>query len=276
MKNPVLSPTVAANYGSFIRAAYSMFKPGVVNPPPSNDFPTGYKLIATIQMSDFFGECITREFYGFVAYSETDDEVVIAVRGTDSLTEWWDDFHVSLVPFTLVANGGLVAEGFFDIYKTFGLMRPGAPKTKSVASTSFAQDLLNILEQHTKISNVAQSSFVITGHSLGGALVTLMTVEVAAQSGVKPTVYTFASPRVGNPQFVQLFNSCTSQSWRIYNQYDIVPTLPPKFLGYQSVKVEYELIPTGVRPTLGCEHELTTYLFLLDPTNYHLPLSCQY
>ena len=60
--------------------------------------PVGYTLVRTIQMSDFFGPQQTRAFYGFVAVGGDPKTAVVAIRGTATNTEWWDDLHWDLVP----------------------------------------------------------------------------------------------------------------------------------------------------------------------------------
>jgi hypothetical protein len=65
---------------------------------------------------------------------------VVALPGTASRVEWWDDLHWNLVPFAAVSNGGKVAEGFVDIYDTFGTTVP-AGQASSRATTSFAADI---------------------------------------------------------------------------------------------------------------------------------------
>ena len=88
--------------------------------------PAGYALVRTIQMTDFFGPVQTRVFYGFVAVGGDPKTAVVALRGTASNTEWWDDLHWDLVPFTQVQGGGKVAQGFYDIYNTLGTMTRGS------------------------------------------------------------------------------------------------------------------------------------------------------
>jgi triacylglycerol lipase len=88
--------------------------------------PAGYTLVRTIQMTDFFGPVQTRVFYGFVAVGGDPRTAVVALRGTASNTEWWDDLHWDLVPFTQVQGGGKVAQGFYDIYNTLGTMTRGS------------------------------------------------------------------------------------------------------------------------------------------------------
>jgi hypothetical protein len=75
----------------------------------------------------------------------------------------------------------------------------------------------------------------VTGHSLGGALCTLLAADLGA-SGRKCTVtaYNFGSPRVGNRAFVAMYNDLVPDSIRVVNGDDLVPTLPA-LLGYRHV-----------------------------------------
>ena len=91
--------------------------------------PAGYTLVRTIQMTDFLGPERSRVFYGYVAVGGDPTTAVVVVRGTDTTTEWWDDLHWEMVPFTQVPNGGKVAQGFYDIYATIGTMTPGQEHT---------------------------------------------------------------------------------------------------------------------------------------------------
>lgn len=75
-----------------------------------------------------------------------------------------------------------------------------------------------------------------TGHSLGGALATLLALELSttqlAKSGViSVTMYNFGSPRVGNKRFAEVYNERVKDSWRVVNHRDIIPTVP-RLMGY--------------------------------------------
>src|SRR6516162_2239305 len=127
MPTDTMDPATAVTYGPFIQAAEAQYSsnPGQVNAGTIANLPAGYTLVRTIQMSDFLGPTQSRVFYGFVAVGGDPVTAVVALRGTASRTEWWDDMHWKLVPFTSVSDGGQVAEGFFDVYRTFGTMTPG-------------------------------------------------------------------------------------------------------------------------------------------------------
>src|SRR6516164_1934962 len=122
-----MNPATAVTWGPFIQAAFDQFAsaPGQVNPAAITNMPAGYTLVRTIQMTDSFGPVHSRVFYGFVAVGGAPQTAVVALRGTATTTEWWNDFQWDLVPFTQVPNGGKVAHGFDDIYRTFGTMTPG-------------------------------------------------------------------------------------------------------------------------------------------------------
>lgn len=114
----------------------------------------------------------------------------------------------------------------------------------------------------------------ICGHSLGGALATLLALDLAATAADpanpeyaefrNPTVYTYGSPRTGDSAFANKFNQEVTDSNRIENRLDIVPHLPPPWLNYEHVNTPYELTPVQVNYGLYCEHSITTYLYLLS------------
>ena len=133
-----MSPATAVSWGPFIQAAYDQFAAGPQQPNPAaiTNMPAGFTLVRTIQMTDFLGPAHQREFYGFVAVGGNPQTAVVALRGTATATEWWDDLHWDLAPFAQVANGGSVAQGFLDIYNTFGTMTPGQQQPSTAARAS--------------------------------------------------------------------------------------------------------------------------------------------
>ena len=114
----------------------------------------------------------------------------------------------------------------------------------------------------------AGTSVEITGHSLGAALATLYTMENARTNNItNPALCTFASPAVGDADFVSAFNALGLTSWRIVNQPDIVPKLPPASLGFAHVNTLQQYSSVGkVKSSATCWHALATYLSLIDPT----------
>ena len=113
---------------------------------------------------------------------------------------------------------------------------------------------------------------MVTGHSLGSALATRFVMENDANKKFDVTTCcTFASPRVGNKQFVTSFNRLPMASWRIVNSWDLVPRLPlriPFLFDYRHVLAAYRFSSwSTVRCSVVCWHDLGTHLHWLDPSS---------
>lgn len=116
----------------------------------------------------------------------------------------------------------------------------------------------------------------LTGHSLGGALATVMAarimkdMEAGADYNFKG-VYTFGSPRVGNTDFQDKFEDTAEDIGlkviRFRNEKDVVTTVP-KFLWYRHVGtvtyLEEDLLDYDDDPSFnftlsGADHSITGY-----------------
>jgi len=94
-----------------------------------------------------------------------------------------------------------------------------------------------------------------TGHSLGGALTILAASRISLQPNAPDiVVYTFGSPRNGGEKFFDDYDPRLGNStFRLIHGTDIVPTVPPTFLGGylhvgQAVQCPREGVFDGVRP----------------------------
>jgi hypothetical protein len=272
-----MNPAEAVTWGSFVQAAYDQYAsdPGQANPAAIKNMPAGYTLVRTIQMTDFLGPVRSRVFYGFVAAGGDPRTAVVALRGTVGAAEWWDDLHWDLVPFTQVSDGGKVARGFLDIYGTYGTMPPGQPQDAG-ASATFAADVAEAAASGLGPGLDPTLPAVVCGHSLGGALATLLVADLAANTPLKPQAWTFASPRVGDAAFAGRYGGLSTVSWRIYNQADIIPYFPVDAAGsYQPVTAGYAINSLGkAKWSLRCAHALSTYLHVLSPATVPLNPAC--
>jgi hypothetical protein len=283
-------PKLAVKYGLFVEAAYQMqtAAPNVPNPPPAA-IPSGYKFLAWVQMRDFVFASGDWAFYGFIAQNiPTPNEFVLAIRGTSSPEEWWDD--LTSAALTAWPGPGLVGYGFHRIYETLRIVE--ASQGQAIAATSlaageahgsFAEQVAATLDRHApqpaqgeqgaQLAAPPAKSLIVTGHSLGSTLATLYAMENAskrAQSSATafPNVtdlYTFASPRVGDGTFAEAFDKLPISSWRIVNELDIVPKLPPPIL-FTHVEPDHVVNSANLTQwTPGCWHAMATYLHLLNP-----------
>jgi hypothetical protein len=73
----------------------------------------------------------------------------------------------------------------------------------------------------------------LCGHSLGGALATLCAFDCRVMLHIpegRVSLFTFGSPRVGNPSFSRRFAAVGIDSWRICNHSDIIANNPVRLL----------------------------------------------
>jgi hypothetical protein len=86
----------------------------------------------------------------------------------------------------------------------------------------------------------------LTGHSLGGAIALVASAEYSGgdQLGERiAAVYTFGAPRVGEKSFAQ---NVKAPHYRVVNAGDIVPLVPPNFIGGYRHSVEPRLLRRNV------------------------------
>ena len=147
---------------------------------------------------------------GFVVAG--DDIIVVAFRGTHDDLDWRTNVNSHWV----VLQGGVrVHTGFFQAYWP-------------IRDTLFAT-----VQRYLRTK---PRPVYVTGHSLGGALATMATAELAnhEDAAVRDAIsacYTFGAPRVGDRTFDQYVKV---PLYRVTNGIDVVPVLPPFFLGYRT------------------------------------------
>lgn len=204
---------------AMIYQAYQLFE------ADSLVLPEGYALRYTIAALSGV-ETPKPEVFGFVA--ESHDKIIVTFRGTRTFEDNESDQDLFQIPYPFARNAGKTHRGFTCIYQS---ARSG------------------LLDELHKLSP-AKKLFV-AGHSLGGALAVLAALDLAVNTRFKNLfVYTYGSPRVGDPVFASTFNYMVKNSIRIANVHDIIPTLPeqaylPPFtkkgLYYRHVNTKYPL-----------------------------------
>lgn len=102
------------------------------------------------------------------------------------------------------------------------------------------------------------------GHSLGGAIASLVAEYVQASTSLRPYIYTFGAPRVGLSPFAHYLTQEVTphRIFRVYHRTDIVPCVPfwpfvhaPSFM---AETYDYFLPSPGVVPS-GTWHRMTRY-----------------
>ena len=247
--------TTAIRYAKLVKIAEAV--------EPTNDYAAadkqaiaalGYTYQQTIYGNDWSSNdevsADTTVSYGFLATSST-GELVAVLRGTDTTLEWIDDALFAFVSNPIKHSSGYTEQGFTKIYKS---LRTGP--------SASAATVVNAIASKASLGSIA--SVTVTGHSLGGALSELLTLDVAHNTTItKPVVYSFASPRVGTAGCKDDYNETVTTSYRVYNSADIVPDVPT--WPYYQVNTAFPLFPDSskVSTSIACSHHLTTYLWLM-------------
>lgn len=177
---------------------------------------------------------------GFVASDS--NNVLVTFRGSQELGDWLSNLKV--VRTENPPNYGKVHLGF---YQGFDCVR---------------EELIDsLLEVGAK-----QKKIWVTGHSLGGAIATVMAAEFIDQY-LFDGVYTFGQPRVVNRKARSIYSpKYDGKFFRVVNDDDVVPRLPPLLKHVGSIlwidnDGSLKEAPKGVRSDDFGPAEFTEYEF---------------
>jgi hypothetical protein len=257
----------AIEFAQLVNAAYGILPNNLANAAGTTSIAggTSYTVVTSIYANDLATDMNPARgnqlvSIGLIFQADGAGDVVIAFRGTEGIDEWVHDAEFLLVQCPFLAGAGQTEDGFTAMYNSLATaVAPGSPSLASALATlPFPQPV---------------SSLTICGHSMGGPLATLLALDLAANTSFNdPTVYTYASPRPGDPLFASTYNQVVKNSFRIANRLDLVPKLPLPPL-YDHVLDLSELNPMHLLPlppkilvksTLTCEHVLNSYLYLMS------------
>lgn len=155
---------------------------------------------------------------GFIAVDHTNELIVLAFRGSSDLSNWIADLDIPLTSVDF-CSGCEVHSGFWANWQT----------VQSMIESEIAS-ALGIYPGYT---------LAVTGHSLGAALAALAATSLRI-AGYNVQLYDYGQPRVGNYALAEFITSETmGGNYRVTHTDDIVPKLPPDFLGYAQFSPEY-------------------------------------
>jgi triacylglycerol lipase len=190
-------------------------------------------------------------FYGFLARSVSNaDQYIAVIRGTEGIVEWIEDAEFTPVNHPL---GGKVEDGFFSIYSSMEYLK--ADGTSVPVAAGIAQE-------------VSGKQVTVIGHSLGSAIATYLTLDLAVSRKVNVSACLFASPRTGNLDFVNHFDQSVA-TYAVYDYWlDLVPTVPGLF-GYSALPKTTKIAPNVevIRVSPACNHHAICYAQLLFPSS---------
>jgi triacylglycerol lipase len=198
-------------------------------------------------------------FYGFLARNVADPSLyAVTIRGTEGFAEWIIDADFLPVPNPR-EPGTKVEQGFWRIYESMNLVDLDGKVINNVAAEGIA-------------SIVGDGHVTIAGHSLGSALATYLSLEIAKHPGPRLSACLFASPRTGDRAWAALYDNTVSD-YRLYNYVlDVVPyfpfDLPESGIRYSTLSRATVIQPStaqaDIRLDIGCDHHVICYCAMLD------------
>lgn len=158
--------------------------------------------------------------------------IFVAIRGTKQLYDWLINFRATKYEYRKDPHI-IFHKGFY--------------KAIHSCYTPLSEELKKFTDGEIPI--------YVTGHSLGGAMAAILNATWSVlpskiTNRIGPidsyristhSCYTFGMPKYGNLQAMEL-----RQPYHLYNEDDIVPSVPPSWLGYETCTNEYMLNGIGI------------------------------
>lgn len=152
--------------------------------------------------------------------------VIISFQGTGTcipgdfggkVRDWISNFSAFPKMSELEKNGMLIHFGFYEGWKPF-------------------KEYIDALIQAPGLS---KKRWFVTGHSRGGAIAVLCARHLAKWRSRPCSCVTYGAPAQGGKLFRNEVNMLPIDLTNIQHGYDIVPTMPPRALGYRHAGKEY-------------------------------------
>ena len=180
-------------------------------------------------------------FYGFLL--ESDEDSILVFRGTQRTAEWIGNIYAVQQDYINPNTG-----------ESLGRMHTGFRR--------IANSIVNPLAVNAVKQINPNKPCYVSGHSLGAALATVLALDIAlAVPELQPQlqVYVYASPRVGNPDFVRSYGKILPNTFRISNLADPIPTMPPTKMRAEFVHVGEEWAFISQQGDILPNHIVDTY-----------------
>lgn len=156
----------------------------------------------------------------YVAVNHSKKSLIIAFRGTLTPGSFFVDAAVAQVKYTghpeAPEDARIHAGFFYSFYRVSSRLRDSIKQVAALITEEYTID--------------------VTGHSLGGAMATICALDLVGQKmfpASRVRLFTFGQPRTGNPAFAEFVSNIGFRSIsRITFNNDLIPHVPPTFMGY--------------------------------------------
>ena len=171
--------------------------------------------ISNFEVVETFWDEFTSTFCYFGKFTTTPtNDYVLAFEGSQDLKDAKIDLNYSkLIPYKNHPFAK-VHGGFWTAYK------------------SIQDEIYNLIKNH-QIDHL-----MVVGHSLGGALATIASLDLAEVLDIhihKILMVSLGAPRVGNLQYTQLYDSKVDEYYRLTHGHDPVVQLPYRLMGFHHI-----------------------------------------
>lgn len=197
------------------------------------------------------------------------DKLILAFRGTFHAINWLSNIYILKHDMTLNGKQIEVHKGFYQaVMKHWGddCISSIEPKTsspdmkvKQPLSTAQQESLKIIIEKYLSsciTNNITNIAIYLTGHSLGGAMAAIATLKVMelceqmqdqmTKIKVDVCIYTYGQPRWCGMVHESNSSEIFKNYYRIVNDLDLVPHVPPEKMGYKHIGSDYYLRPGSI------------------------------
>ncbi|KAJ7708690.1 alpha/beta-hydrolase [Mycena rosella] len=177
----------------------------------------------------------------FVAHDADDQSIVVAHEGTDSknILSILNDAKFGLVDLNVTRFPDTAGKGI---------------KVHSGFQETFERTADGLLAGVMKgLADTGAKKVVVTGHSLGAAVATMTgaLIKKSVDPSVEVTVTGFGLPRGGNQAWADFLDSDVGVTF-MSNQNDPVPSVPPRFTGFQHSSGEIHITDDTQKNFVAC------------------------
>eukprot|EP00698_Gefionella_okellyi_P003396 TRINITY_DN13178_c0_g1_i2.p1 TRINITY_DN13178_c0_g1~~TRINITY_DN13178_c0_g1_i2.p1 ORF type:complete len:279 (+),score=26.82 TRINITY_DN13178_c0_g1_i2:85-921(+) len=155
---------------------------------------------------------------GFIGVDVLRNRIIASYIGTYNFQTVIQDFALGRTHFPNTSGEVLVHDGWYH----------GWMELRKLVTTNISNAL----------RDYPTASVWVTGHSLGGSMAEICSVDLALQLGVPVHVYGFGTPRVGNTAWAELVEKTLTTHFRVTHSRDLIPLYPPRWAGYHHPATE--------------------------------------
>ena len=250
-----------AALGELVACAFDMFRPSDLAPTADPRLSPAWIIRGYITALDAVLPSLgplqlgDKAYYGFLAESaQKAGQFVAVIRGTADTAEWAIDADFRQVRHPA---GGMVEEGFYGLFHSMRY-RPSDPA--GTPDSPLGPGIARAVDQGT---------VTVIGHSLGAALATMATLDLATVQGLGSRVRGrfFCSPRPGDQAFADVFGHSVADAAAYILPDDLVPKVPAGF-GYAplhcTMVVGPDIAQSVIKDSRACFHHIYSILSAMD------------